>query len=66
VTESSEAYELSNVVETALAKALSLAAEAKQWDVVSQIANELRRLGTAQTSFVRSARCWSCPIAAPS
>jgi hypothetical protein len=28
VTESSEAYELSNVVETALAKALVLAAEA--------------------------------------
>jgi hypothetical protein len=32
VTESSEAYELSNVVETALAKALVLAAEAKRWD----------------------------------
>jgi hypothetical protein len=30
VTESSEAYELSNVVETALAKALVLAAEAKR------------------------------------
>jgi len=34
VTESSEAYELSNVVETALARALVLAAEAKRWDVV--------------------------------
>jgi hypothetical protein len=46
VTESSEAYELSNVVETALAKALVLAAEAKRWDVVMQIADELeaRRL----------------------
>ena len=46
VTESSEAYELSNVVETALARALVLAAEAKRWDVVAQIANELegRRL----------------------
>jgi hypothetical protein len=46
VTESSEAYELSNVVETALARALVLAAEAKRWDVVTQIANELegRRL----------------------
>jgi hypothetical protein len=33
LTESSEAYELSNVVETALAKALVLAAEAKRWDV---------------------------------
>ena len=43
VTESSEGYELSNVVETALAKALVLAAEAKRWDVVSQIAEELRR-----------------------
>ncbi len=50
VTESSEAYELSNVVETALAKALVLAAEAKRWDVVTQIANELegRRLGIPQ------------------
>lgn len=43
VTESSEAYELSNVVETALAKALVLAAEAKRWDVVMRIAEELRR-----------------------
>jgi len=51
VTESSEAYELSNVVETALAKALVLAAQAKRWDVVSQIAEELegRRLGTPST-----------------
>ncbi len=47
VTEASEAYELSNVVETALARALVLAAEAKRWDVVTQIANELegRRVG---------------------
>ena len=47
VTESSEAYELSNVVETALARALVLAAEAKRWDVVMQIADELqgRRVG---------------------
>ena len=46
VTESSEAYELSNVVDTALARALG-AAEAKRWDVVTQIADELegRRLG---------------------
>lgn len=42
VTESSEAYELSNVVETALAKALVLAAEAKRWDVVVRIAGELK------------------------
>ena len=55
VTESSEAYELSNVVETALAKALVLAAEAKRWDVVVQIADELRRRGGAQpTSFAPS------------
>jgi hypothetical protein len=48
VTESSEAYELSNVVETALARALVLAAEAGRWDVVMQIADELqaRRTGT--------------------
>ena len=43
VTESSEAYELSNVVETALAKALVLAAEARRWDIVVRIADELRR-----------------------
>jgi hypothetical protein len=41
VTESSAAYELSNVVETALARALVLAAEAKQWEMVTQIADEL-------------------------
>src|SRR5450631_3270755 len=47
VTESSEAYELSSVVETALAKALLLAAEAGRWDVVGRIAAELegRRTG---------------------
>jgi hypothetical protein len=43
VTESSEAYELSHVVETALARTLVLAAEAKRWDVVVLIAEELRR-----------------------
>jgi hypothetical protein len=48
VTESSEGYELTNVVETALAKALVLAAEAKRWDVVVQIAEELRRRGSGQ------------------
>ena len=43
---SSDAYELSNVVETPLARALVLAAEAKRWDVVVQIVTELegRRL----------------------
>jgi hypothetical protein len=57
VTESSGAYELSNVVETALAKALVLAAEAKRWDVVLQIAAELQRRGSAQpTSFAPSER----------
>ena len=48
VTESSEAYELSNVVETALARALVLAAEAKRWDVVTLIVDELRRRGSTQ------------------
>jgi hypothetical protein len=47
VAESSKAYELSNVVETALAKALNFATQAGRWDVVSQIADELhvRRVG---------------------
>ena len=51
MTESSEAYELSNVVETALARALVLAAEAKRWDVVGQNAAELeaRRVGVPRT-----------------
>jgi len=57
VTESSEGYELSNVVETALARALVLAAEARRWDVVMQIADQLRRRGSAQvTSFAPSDR----------
>ena len=43
VTESSEAYELSNVVETALAKALLLAAEAGE-----RSGDELRTLRQAQ------------------
>ena len=49
VTQSSEAYELSNVVETALAKALVLAAEAGRWEVVVQIAEELGRRRPRQT-----------------
>jgi hypothetical protein len=57
VTQSSEPYELSNVVETALARALVLAAEARRWDVVMQIAAELSRRGSAQpTSFAPSER----------
>ena len=51
VTESSEAYELSKVVETALARALVLAAEAKRWDVVVQIADELRRRQSVQPAI---------------
>jgi hypothetical protein len=47
VTESSEVYQPSNVVETALARALVLAAEARRWDVVTQIAEELGRRGSA-------------------
>jgi hypothetical protein len=72
VTESSEAYELSNVVETALAKALVLAAEAKRWEVVAQIVEELRRRGSAQTGLTperlkRSSKVWrgGAPAAAP-
>ena len=45
VTESSEGDELSDVVETALAKALALAAEARRWDVAMAIAEELRHRG---------------------
>ena len=57
VTQSSEGYELSNVAETALARALVLAAEARRWDVVMQIADQLRRRGSAQvTSFAPSDR----------
>ena len=56
VTESSEAYEVSDVVETALARALVLAAEAKRWDVVAQIADELERRGPAQARLVPSVR----------
>jgi hypothetical protein len=54
VTESSEAYELSNVDETALARALVLAAEAKRWDVVLQMAEELqgRRVGNLHVTRV--------------
>jgi hypothetical protein len=35
-------YELRDVVEPALARALVLAAEAQRWDVVAQIATELQ------------------------
>ena len=56
VTESSEGYELSNAVETALARALVLAAEAKRWDVVVQIADELGRRGGARPSAVAATR----------
>jgi hypothetical protein len=41
-TESSDAYELRDVVEPALARALVLAAEAQRWEVVVQIAAELQ------------------------
>jgi len=47
VTESPEGYELSNMVETALARTLVFAAEAKRWDVVVRIAEELGRLSEA-------------------
>ena len=41
--------QVSNVVETALAKALVLATEARRWDVVVQIAEELGRRRPRQT-----------------
>jgi hypothetical protein len=50
VAESSQEYELSDVVETALARALVLAAEAKRWDVVILIAEELRRRGNGPSN----------------
>jgi hypothetical protein len=59
VTESSEAYELSNVVETALAKALLLAAERERWDIVGTIAAELearRRDRSIGQNAIRAAR----------
>jgi hypothetical protein len=54
-TESSEAYDLTGVVETALARALVLAAEAKRWDVVSQLADELQKRGTTYAAHRRFA-----------
>lgn len=41
-------YELSNVVETTLERALVLAAEAKRWDVVTQIVESYGGRGSAQ------------------
>ena len=55
-TESSEAYDLTGVVETALARALVLAAEAQRWDVVMQIATELQNRRAATTGVVRPVR----------
>jgi hypothetical protein len=51
VTESSEVYELSNVVETA--RALVLAAEAKRWVVVMQIADELYGSGNTKVASMK-------------
>ena len=57
VTEWSQAHDLSNVVETALARALVSAAGAKRWDVATQIVEELRRRGSAElTSLAASER----------
>jgi hypothetical protein len=46
-------YELRDVVEPALAKALVLAAEAQQWDVVTQIATELQARRQTRESVAR-------------
>jgi hypothetical protein len=43
-------YELRDVVEPALARALVLAAEAQRWDVVAQIATELQARREASAS----------------
>ena len=56
VTESSEAYELSNVVETALAKALLLAAEGERWDIVTRIADELESRRSERLAAQNAAR----------
>jgi hypothetical protein len=58
VTESSEGYELSNVVETALARALTLAAEAGRWNVVAQIAQELQGRRVSARTVPRAEGIW--------
>ena len=45
-----------DVVETATARALVLAAKAKRWDVVMRIADELRGRGTVLPAGPRPAR----------
>jgi len=68
VTVEDDAYELSNVVETALARALTLAAEAKRWDMVSLIARELQRrdvIGCARADGGRCERGLTRPLASP-
>ena len=68
-TESSGRYDLAGVVEPALARALVLAAEAKRWDVVVQIAGELRRRDAtpaslaASAGFKRASDAWTGGIA---
>jgi hypothetical protein len=57
-TESSQAkkggYELGDVVEPALARALVLAAEAQRWELVAQIATELQARRESRSSDPRS------------
>jgi hypothetical protein len=45
-----EPFELHNVVETALARALVLAAEGQRWELVAQIATELAERRAARGS----------------
>jgi len=52
-------YELRHVVEPALARALVLAAEAQRWDVVVQIATELRERREARDGVRRAGDCIS-------
>jgi hypothetical protein len=50
-------YELRDVVEPALARALVLAAEAQRWDVVAQIAGELQARRQAGDGIPRARDC---------
>jgi hypothetical protein len=49
-TESSDPYQLRDVVEPALARALILAAEAQRWELVGQIAAELQARREAKST----------------
>ena len=55
-------HELRDVVETALAEALMLAARAGRWEIVEQIAAELRERRVARSpELLKRYRCISIP-----